>query len=107
MIFHYICSYIPMVPRPPNLKTPKRVNGTLRVVISGVTLRIATASEGFPSGFLDAILLDVVKYLSPPELLFSVNSDREARRISRREALPQESACGQERRGNEIIIRTT
>lgn len=39
-------SNIPIVPLPPNLTSPNRENGTLRVVISGVTLRMTITCDG-------------------------------------------------------------
>lgn len=38
---------VPIVPRPPILILPKRLNGTLHVTMFGVTLRMTITSDGF------------------------------------------------------------
>lgn len=46
---------IPIVPRPPILKRPKRLKGEEQVVILGVTLRMTITSDGLEGMSLDVI----------------------------------------------------
>jgi hypothetical protein len=44
---------VPRVPLPPNLISPKRLNGTLNVVMSDVTCRITMTLVGSPGNNLE------------------------------------------------------
>jgi len=47
---------LPIVPRPPTLKWPKRLKGAEQVTMLGVTLRMTITSDGSDGTSLDDIL---------------------------------------------------
>ena len=49
-------SYIPIVPRPPILKRPKRANGAEHVMMLGVICRITITEDGSEGMSLEVIL---------------------------------------------------
>ena len=53
-----IASNIPIVPRPPTWKRPKRENGRDKVVMFGVTSLITITFDGSLGTSLDAIISD-------------------------------------------------
>ena len=48
--------YIPIVPRPPTLRYPKRLNGAEQVIIFGVMSRITIDVDGFAGMSLDVMV---------------------------------------------------
>ncbi len=47
---------LPMVPRPPALKRPKRAKGAEQVTMLGVTLRMTITSDGLEGASLDDMM---------------------------------------------------